>query len=347
VTNVRLRYVKAYVDRHGKARHYFRKPGCKPVALPGLPGSDEFMAAYSAALANAPRVEVAATRTRAGSVGAMVAGYIGSAAFHSLAPISQRQYRRIFDGLRREHGDRSIVTLERRHVIRMLDTKAGTPGAARDFLCCLRLLVRYAINIGVRQDDPTAGVRVKMPKTDGFKTWTEEDIAVFEAAYPIGTKERLALVLLLNTALRCADVVRVGRQHVRGDTICNIKQQKTGMLLPPVPITAQLAAAINAAAPGEHLVFLVNERGKTFNAKRFGEWFSKQCRRAGLMGLSAHGLRKAACRRLAENGASANEIAAISGHASLREVERYTKAADQARLARNALARTRTTTSSV
>jgi hypothetical protein len=67
--------VKAYVDRHGKARHYFRKPGYKPVALPGLPGSDEFMAAYSAALANAPRVEVAATRTRAGSVGAMVAVY--------------------------------------------------------------------------------------------------------------------------------------------------------------------------------------------------------------------------------------------------------------------------------
>ena len=201
MTNIRLRYVKAYVDRHGKARHYFRKPGCKPTPLPGLPGSDEFMAAYSAALANAPRVEVAATRTRAGSVGAMVAGYLGSAAFHNLAPISQRQYRRIFDGLRREHGDRSIATLERRHVVRMLDTKAGTPGAARDFLCCLRVLVRYAINIGVRQDDPTAGVRVKMPKTDGFKTWTEEDIAVFEAAYPIGTKERLALVLLLNLSL--------------------------------------------------------------------------------------------------------------------------------------------------
>jgi integrase len=347
MTNVRLRYVKAYVDRHGKARHYFRKPGCKPVALPGLPGSDEFMGAYSAALANTPRVEIAATRTRAGSVSAMVAGYLGSAAFHNLAPISQQQYRRIFDGLRHEHGDRSISTLERRHVIRMLDTKAGTPATARDFLRCLRLLTKYAISIGVRQDDPTAGVRVKMPKTDGFRTWTEEDIAAFEAAYPIGTKERLALALLLNTALRCADVVRVGRQHVRGDTICNIKQQKTGMLLPPIPITAELAAAINAAAPSEHVVFLVNERGKAFNAKGFGEWFSKQCRRAGLEGLSAHGLRKAACRRLAENGASASEIAAISGHASLREVERYTKAADRARLARNAMARTRTATSSV
>jgi integrase len=54
---------------------------------------------------------------------------------------------------------------------------------------------------------------------------------------------------------------------------------------------------------------------------------------------SAHGLRKAACRRLAEGGCSANEIASISGHASLDEVARYTKAADQARLARNALAK--------
>jgi integrase len=59
---------------------------------------------------------------------------------------------------------------------------------------------------------------------------------------------------------------------------------------------------------------------------------------------TAHGLRKAACRRLAEAGCSANEIASISGHASLDEVARYTKAADQARLARNAFARSADTT---
>ena len=66
MANIRLRYVNRYVDRHGKPRHYFRKPGCKPVALPGLPGSDEFMAAYGAALAaDSPRVEIAERRTRA------------------------------------------------------------------------------------------------------------------------------------------------------------------------------------------------------------------------------------------------------------------------------------------
>jgi integrase len=93
-----------------------------------------------------------------------------------------------------------------------------------------------AVSTGLRQDDPTVGVRVKMPKTEGFRTWTEEDIVIFEDAYPANSKPRLALALLLNTALRCADVVRVGRGNVRAGTV-HITQQKTGTAL-AIPITA-------------------------------------------------------------------------------------------------------------
>ena len=128
--------------------------------------------------------------------------------------------------------------------------------------------------------------------------------------------------------------------NVRNGTI-TITQQKTKTAL-VIPVTAALAEAINAT-PSEAMVFLLNEHGKAFTAKGFGKWFTAQCQRVGLTGLSPHGLRKAACRRLAEAGCSANEIASISGHASLREVERYTKAADQARMARNAIARTTAT----
>ena len=93
----------------------------------------------------------------------------------------------------------------------MIDAKAGTPVGARDFLRCLRLIVQYAISIGVREDDPTASVRVKLPKSDGIPTWTEDEIARFEAAYPIGTKPRLALELLLATAARRSDAIKLGR----------------------------------------------------------------------------------------------------------------------------------------
>jgi integrase len=300
VTNIRLRYVKSYVDRHGRARHYVRKPGCKSMPLPGLVGSPEFMAAYGEAISITPtRPEIAATRTRAGSLNAMIVGYLGSATFHNLAVASQNEYRRIFEGLRREYGDLSIATLARKHVVRMLDAKAKHPSAARNFLRCLRLLIQYAISIGIREDDPTAGVRVKIPKSDGFHSWTDEEIATFEAAYPLGTKPRLALALLLNTALRCADVAKIGRGHIRnGEIHVTIQKTKTPLA---IPITPELAAAINAM-PNEHVVFLTNEYGQAFTGRNFSQWFRRQCKQAGLKGLSAHGVRKAMCRRLAENG---------------------------------------------
>jgi integrase len=84
-----------------------------------------------------------------------------------------------------------------------------------------------------------------------------------------------------------------------------------------------------------------NEHGKAFTPERFTKWFVSQCERAGLPGLSPHGLRKAACVRLAQAGCSAHEIASISGHASLAEVQRYCQAADQARMAKAAVERLR------
>ena len=336
MTRIKLRYVHEFVDRHGKARYYLRQ-GSKRIPLPGLPGSPEFMAAYSEASAKAPPA-IAADRTVPGSVNAMVIGYLGSTAFHNLAAMSQQQYRRILENLRHEHGNRSIATLERRHVVMMLDAKGKTPAAARDFLRCLRLLVQYALSIGVRKDDPTTGVRVKMPSSEGFRTWTEDDVARFERAYPLGSKPHLAMTLLLQTGLRCADVVRVGRSHVR-DGVLRIVQQKNDI---PVanPVTTTLAEAINTAAPINHLVFLLNEQGRAFTAKSFGKWFSAQCDRIGFNGLSPHGVCKLAATRMANGGATAHELMAFFGWASIKEAERYTRKADRELLVRNAVART-------
>jgi integrase len=137
----------------------------------------------------------------------------------------------------------------------------------------------------------------------------------------------------------------MGRQHIR-DGVLAVRQQKTGALL-AIPVTSPLAAVLDAT-PSDNLTFLVTDRGQPFEPMTFTKWFRRCCDAAGLpKACSAHGLRKAACRRLAEAGCSANEIASISGHASLREVERYTRAADQARMARHAIARTKVATSSV
>jgi integrase len=333
MTRIKLHYVHEYRDRHGKLRRYFRRPGFKQIALPGLPGSDEFMAAYQLALAGqAPRIEIGTTRTKPGTVNAVIVGYYNSLAFRSLAPNTQSKRRNILERFREVHGDKRIALLPREFVVRALSKKS--PFAARNWLKTLRGLLQFAVNENFRADDPTQGIKLPPIKSDGIHCWTDAEIEKYEMCHPLGTKGRLAFALLLYTAQRLGDVIAMGRQHLRDSAIC-VRQQKTGAVL-RIPIHPELRKALDKTF-FEHLTFLVTEHDKPFTATGFGSWFRNRCVEAGLSrNCSAHGLRKAACRRLAEAGCTAHQIAAISGHASLREVERYTKAADQVRLARQA-----------
>ena len=336
MTRIKLDYVHEYHDRHGKLRRYFRRPGFKRIALPGAPGSDEFMTAYQLALAGQPpRIEIGAGRTKPGTVNAAIVGYYSSVAFRSLAVGTRKLQRSILERFRAEHGDKRIALLPREFIVRALGKRP--PSVARNWLKTLRAVLQFAVAEGFRADDPTHGVKPPRIRTDGIHTWTEAEIAQYEARHPIGTKAQLALALLLYTAQRRSDVRGMGRQHVRNGMLV-VRQQKTGTML-QIPLHPKLREALGATSD-KHLTFLVTEFGKPFSFAGFGNWFRERCNEAGLPNhCSAHGLRKAACRRLAEAGCTAHQIRAISGHVSLREVERYTKAADQAELARQAFER--------
>jgi integrase len=342
MTRINLRYVHGFIDKRrgrAKARFYFRRRGCKQVPLPGLPGSPEFNEAYAAALAeqSAPRLPIGAGRVRAGSIGALTLAYFHSAPFLALSPSTQRKYRNILERFAGEHGDKPLAPLTTQHIKAMLARKAATPAAANYWLRLMKTLMRFAVDEGMRRDNPALAIaQLKSRATGGIHSWTEEEIAQFEAHYPIGTKPRLALALLLYTAQRGrSDVVPMGPQHV-SNGVLRVQQQKTGKAL-RIPLHPALQAILSAT-PNEHLTFLVTTYGKPFTAGSFGNWFRDRCAEAGLpKECAAHGLRKAACRRLAEAGCSEKQIAAISGHATLREVERYTKAADQERMARDAM----------
>jgi integrase len=337
MAHVKLQHVNSFRNRHGTMVHYFRKRGCKSVRLRGIPGSPEFMAAYAAALGDATPIVIGADRAKPGTVAATVGLMLGSVAFADLADGTQRLRRNILERFREEHGDKRIATIEQKHMQAMVDAKASTPSAACNFLLVVRSLMKYAIKAGIRADDPTLGVeRVKI-KSDGFPTWEEHHIAAFEARHPIGTMARLALALALGTGQRRSDLVKMGRQHVRGDMIA-VRQQKTKKPL-MIPIGSELRAVIDAM-PADRLTFITSALGEPYLPTSFSNWFRERCREAGLtIGLSAHGLRKAVCRRLAEAGCTEKEIGAITGHKTLRMLQRYTEAADQEHLARAAFKR--------
>jgi len=348
-----LAYVKTYRDRHGKVRRYFRRPGFKPIPLPGLPGSAEFMQAYQAALeGGGPRIGIGALRTVAGSVNALVAAYLdcspaSTSPFKTLGKETQRTRRNILENFREAHGelpiyrtagDKRIMLLTREHLQRIINRKAGTPFAQRNLLNTLRAMSRWSPCDGRVHDDPTLGVTRVKAKTTGYKTWSEAEIERFEAHHPIGSKARLAFSLLLYTGQRRGDIVKMGRQHVHSG-ILTIDQAKTegqdeAHLL--IPMHPKLREIIEAT-PSGHLTFLVTGHGKPYSSAGFGNWFREVCDAADLRGFSAHGLRKATARRLAEIGCSAHEIASITGHATLAEVQRYSRAADRKRLAQSAM----------
>lgn len=184
--------------------------------------------------------------------------------------------------------------------------------------------------------DPTKDLEIPAPNTDGIWTWTEAEIEQYDARHPIGSQARLAKDLALESCQRKGDLVRFGWQHLfasKGETFLDTRQQKTGTRL-GVPVSAALSASL-AAVPRTNLTFLVTSAGAPFIAGGLGNKFKDWCREAELPErCTIHGLRKARCRQLAEAGATASEIMALSGHKSLSEVQKYVNAADQKKLAR-------------
>jgi integrase len=334
------KFVQGFVDRHGKARFYFRRAGFKLVALPGLPWSLEFMAAYEAALAGQPE-PIGKSRVKPGTIRALAVSYYGSVAYRAMKPSTQSVYRNIIEKFCREtdrdgqsHGDKSAATLRREHIAKLMAARADQPDSANGLRKVLRAMMKYAVENGMRNDDPTRDVRAIRVRSEGFHSWTEDEISKFAGRHAVGSRARLAFALLLYTGQRRSDVVRMGRQHAR-DGVLQVRQVKTGTEL-TIPVHPALAEII-AATPTDNLTYLTTQFGKPFTAAGFGNWFREQCNAAGLPDCSAQGLRKAAARRLAEAGCTQHEIAAITGHASLREIVRSTKAADQKRLARAAI----------
>jgi site-specific recombinase XerD len=341
MTKIKLEFVQAFVDRHGKPRWYFRRRGCKRVPLPGVPGSAEFMQAYEAALAGVPeKVEVGTRRTQPGTVDELVAKYFASAGFQGLPSEATRAtYRGIIEGFRKEHGGKRLSHLRPEDIDHLFTKKIKTPAAANNWLRMVRMLMKFAVSKKMIASDPTADIKALQYASEGFHSWSEEDIATFNQRHPVGTKARLAMTLMLYTGCRRADAVLLGAPNIKNGFL-TYTQQKNRVRKPvtlTIPVHSELRRVIEATPMIGVKTFLVTNFGKPFTEAGFGNWMRERCNEAGLPDCSSHGLRKAIARRMAEAGMSPHQIQAITGHTTLKEIERYTKAARQKLMAEKAM----------
>lgn len=332
VAKIKLRYVDEYIDRTGKLRRYFRKGGKRIGPLAGEPGSEEFMTAYAAYLAEKP--QAAKTTLHADSLSKLIIDFYGSRLFTDRKPSTRQLYKYALEPVAKEHGHRSASTMTVEHAEKIINKiGAARPGMGNLTRAVMRRVMQFAVKTKRRKDNPMLGIEPF--KVGEHHTWTDAELKKFEDKWRLGTRQRLAYALLLYTGQRVGDVAKMNRADV-SDGLIHVVQEKTGAEL-WVPIHQELQRAMKAC-PAKGLTLVGDANGRPIKRAALSALMRSAIKQANLPSQCvSHGLRKASMRRLAESDATANQIASVSGHKTLKEVERYTKAADQKKMARQAM----------
>lgn len=340
----RREYPHVYSEiKRGRKVFYFRRGHGDRIRLREPYGSPAFVTEYHAALAGQalPGARRAPGR---GTLRWLADQYRQSASWLNLKASSKQEIGRVIEtALQRKgengvSGDLRVSGIKRRHIVEGLNERALTPTAANMWLWAMKTLFDYGVQLEAMRVNPCEGVkRLKPPKAEadeepGVQTWSEEDLAKFEAFYPLGTRERRDYAIMLYTGLRISDACRVGRQHVR-DNVISITMEKTNK---PVSMVVQpeLAEALAAYAGKKgDLVWMVGARGRPISKSLAGAEFNKAAKAAGLVDRTCHGLRKAAARRYAEMGFSETALNSIFGWEDPAMAAKYVRGANRKRIA--------------
>ncbi len=340
---IKLKYLVEDMDRHGNVRIYLRRKGQKKIRLHSKVGTQEFLDEYQDALKNklsATQSPIHESRKQLPktSLRWLCIQYFASASFKQLEHSTQYVRRRILDRICEKDGGKPYALMEPRHIRIRRDAKADKPESANGDIKSLRQLFAFAVEYDLAKSNPAKEVPYLKSSSQGFHSWTPEEVTQFEQHHPIGTKARLALALFLYTGQRRSDIVRLGPQHVRDGwlSFTQTKNRSRNPVKLSIPILPELQTVLDQTKTG-NLTYIVTEFGKPFTSNGFGNWFRKRCDEAGLSQCSAHGLRKAGAALAAEKGATERQLMAIFGWSSLKEVTRYTRAARQKVLAESGM----------
>lgn len=215
---MRLKHVNEDTDRHGNVRVYLRRPGQLKVRLRSLPGTEDFLAEYRAAVMGATPRAPTGPLDRRGSKGSfkwLCEQYYVSAEYQRLGDRTKYVRRGILDRICEKNGSKHYGLMEPRHVQRMRDELADRPEAANGFVKALCQVYAFAAEYELAQRNPARDVPDLKAKGDGFHSWRMEEVCRFEEHQPVARKPRLALALMLYTGQRRSNIVRLGPHHVK------------------------------------------------------------------------------------------------------------------------------------
>jgi integrase len=227
-----------------------------------------------------------------------------------------------------------------RDILASREARAATPAQARNFLDCMRGMFRWALEAEHVGEDPTEGVKnPRRPKTDGFKEWDQGDVAKYEARWPVGTRERVWMHVILYIGSRRGDAVTHGKQHVKQGVISFTTEKSRNGNVYRVEVSRRIEpelAETLRVGPTSDLAFICGDHGTPLTKESFGNYFKEACVLAGIPDKSAHGLRKLSATIWAERGATEHELMAMFGWMTPQMAALYTRKARRKMLALNA-----------
>lgn len=239
-------------------------------------------------------------------------------------------------------NDIPIDEITRPMVIEYRDDMWSKSGMCRVSLAVLSNILSYAHDRGMVTYNQAFNITGLPPKRE-IPRWEQTEIDQFLDTAPL--KLRQAVLLALYTGQRRSDLVRIKWSDYDGDTI-TLTQVKTRKTL-AIPVHHRLKAMLEAMQLTQRNktnmntkrcpYILTNTHNHPWIADSLRQAVGLHLRRIGIYGRSIHGLRKSATSFLAEAGCTTYQIQAVTGHVSLKEIENYTRQADQKRLAREAM----------
>lgn len=355
-------------DRHGKERWRYRGKGrdAKEVTLPGQPGDEAFEQAYLAATLGTSAAVV------------MLPGKIVPQSFmHAFVKLKEAPEWLALDDKTQGYNSFQIETFLAADVgqefkltwrdvpVKMMTNKNVraflkpyqinvSASKAKHLLVGLRKLIFIALQEEWLDVDPTYGIKITLPPTEGHKPWPREYRERFEAFHKVGTSARTAYALAMWLGNRRGDVA-----HLRWDqmveeevelaggivetiTAFDFRQRKNAKRTGGAEMFLKVTTALaNALAPLDRTkggTVLKNAFGDAYSEKGLGNRMRKWCEQAGIpAGYTLHGLRKSLGIHLAENGATGRQIQDVLGHASMKESDVYIRLANKKRTATDAL----------
>lgn len=322
-----VRAIKKKLADGAVATYYYHR--ATNTRLPDNPTSPQFALEYNKVAHPSKTVE--------GTMGYLIEQYLSGPYFAKLKPNTQTEYRRYCDKIREKGKGTFVDEVTPPMVYAMRNELAATPRAADMTVAVLRILFKYAIELGLRTDNPAKDITSLRPPTSqqSYEPWPNDvvDAALKAAPAHIATP----IMLALHTGQRLSDVLKMTWGDIDDDGV-KVKQDKTDERV-HVFLHPDLAVYLGTLKKGPHPIAMSTHK-KPWTVDGFkASWSAWKADVPEMAGYVFHGLRHTAASRLYEAGCEIEEIMAITGHTTETMVRRYIKRADRKIRARGAIAK--------